>query len=151
MYGIAFNQILIDLKLVELGACRTFLLIFGLGGMKLLEIGFGFGSLAHFLATKYDVHITAAWHAFGAWRHPDGTISWGHDVVTVCTNLHHIMHSSLLKCTLHWRTALVLMDVERPKASASSLQLLYLGAGGHALPVTSSLSHSSESYAELRQ
>ncbi|CAK9091021.1 unnamed protein product [Durusdinium trenchii] len=28
-------------------------------GMKLLEIGFGFGSLAHFLATKYDVHITA--------------------------------------------------------------------------------------------
>lgn len=28
-------------------------------GMKLLEIGFGFGSLAHFLATKYDVQITA--------------------------------------------------------------------------------------------
>jgi len=27
--------------------------------MKLLEIGFGFGSLAHFLATKYDVQITA--------------------------------------------------------------------------------------------
>jgi len=30
-----------------------------MAGMKLLEIGFGFGSLAHFLATKYDVQITA--------------------------------------------------------------------------------------------
>ncbi|CAJ1338498.1 unnamed protein product [Effrenium voratum] len=28
-------------------------------GMKLLEIGFGFGGLANFLATKYDVQITA--------------------------------------------------------------------------------------------
>jgi cyclopropane fatty-acyl-phospholipid synthase-like methyltransferase len=30
-----------------------------MAGMKLLEIGFGFGSLAYFLATKYDVQITA--------------------------------------------------------------------------------------------
>ena len=41
-------------------------------GMKLLEIGFGFGSLANFLATKYDVQITAPWMVWGGLRSMPG-------------------------------------------------------------------------------